>query len=115
VEIVEEIATRAADRANDKDVEDLVRQELEHRLDQWKQEQDVPQRDLVYGRGMSAGTQVGLLHEPDGTPWTDFTVPMSMRDVEPSVDLVLRERGIAPVSDAWEMPTKGDDSEAEDE
>ncbi|MDQ3094908.1 MAG: helicase, partial [Actinomycetota bacterium] len=114
-ELLEEISTRAADRANDKDVADLVHQELEHRLDQWKQEQDVPQRDLVYSRGMSAGTQVGLLHEPDGTPWTDFTVPMSMRDVEPSVDLVLRERGIAPVSDAWEMPTKGDDSEAEDE
>jgi hypothetical protein len=114
-DIVEEIAMRAADRANDKDVADLVRQELEHRLDQWQQEQDVPQRDLVYSRGMSAGTQVGLLHEPDGTPWTDFTVPMSMRDVEPAVNLVLRERGIAPVSDLWEMPTKDENAEEEDE
>jgi len=115
VEIVEAIATRAADRANDNDVEDLVRQELEHRLDQWKQEQDVPQRDLVYSRGMSAGTQVGLLSEPDGRPWTDFTVPMSMRDVEPSVDLVLRERGIAPVSDMWDMPARDENSEDEEE
>ena len=108
-DIVEEIAARAADRANDKDVADLVRQELEHRLDQWKQEQDVPQRELVYSRGVGAGTQVGLLHSPDGSPWTDFTVPMSMRDVEPSVDLVLRDRGIVPVSEVWEMPTKDDE------
>jgi hypothetical protein len=34
---------------------------------------------------------------------------MSMRDVEPSVDLVLRDRGIVPVSEVWEMPTKDDD------
>jgi hypothetical protein len=113
-EIVEEIATRAANRANDAGVADMVREELKHRLDLWEKEQDVPQRDLVYSRGISAGTEVGLLHEPDGTPWTDFTVPMSMRDVEPSVDLVLRERGIAPVSDPWEMPTKDGDSEAEE-
>ena len=109
-EIVEMIASRAENRANDRNVADLVRQELEHRLDQWKQQQDIPQRDLVYSRGRSAGTQVGLLNEPDGTPWTDFTVPMSMRDVEPSIHLVLRENGIASVSDLWEMPKRDDDA-----
>jgi len=113
-EIVELIASRAENRANDRNVADLVRQELEHRLDQWKQQQDIPQRDLVYSRGRSAGTQVGLLNEPDGTPWTDFTVPMSMRDVEPSIHLVLRENGIAAVSDLWEMPTRDDDAAADE-
>ena len=66
--IVNAIASRAAERASDAAVDQLVRQELEHRLDLWKLEQDVPQRELVYNRGLGAGTQVSLLRQPDGTP-----------------------------------------------
>jgi DNA-binding FrmR family transcriptional regulator len=112
-EIVETIAVRAAERAADQAVERLVREELDHRLDQWQAEQDVPQRSLVYSKGLGAGAEFSLLKQPDVVSWSDWTVPMSMRDVEPPVSLVLRERGIVPVTDEWDMPTKH--PEAEDE
>ncbi len=107
-EIVSAVARRGAERASDAEVEVMLRAELEHRLDRWKAEQDVGHRDVVYNRGPSAGTEYGLLKEPNLGPWTDWTVPMSMRDVEPSVNLLLRERGISSVSEPWEMPTPKD-------
>jgi hypothetical protein len=88
-----------------------VRGELDHRLDQWQAEQDVPQRSLVYSKGLGAGAEFGLLKQPDVVSWSDWTVPMSMRDVEPPVSLVLRERGIAPDTDEWEMPSKDRDAD----
>jgi hypothetical protein len=112
-EIVETIAVRAAERAADQAVERLVRAELDHRLDQWQAEQDVPQRSLVYSKGLGAGAEFSLLKQPDVVSWSDWTVPMSMRDVEPPVSLVLRERGIVPVTDEWDMPAKH--QEADDE
>ena len=109
-QIVDEIVRRAEGRTSDAKLGDLLVQELEDRLDAWDFEQHVPQRRLVYGRRPGAGTEYGLLKQPGLAPWDDWTVPMSMRDVEPAVGLILRERGIGPAIAGWQMPERSPDS-----
>ena len=111
--IVTEIARRAAGRTADAQLEQLLIEALQTRIDAWDQERHVPQRDLVYSRKPGAGTEYGLLKEPSLAPWDTWTVPMSMRDVEPAVGLILRERGIGPPAAEWEMPAPSSDGEGE--
>ncbi|MBX3000305.1 MAG: DISARM system helicase DrmA [Caldilineaceae bacterium] len=49
------------------------------------------------------GRTVGLLRRPDSQPWTAFTCLNSMRNVEPTVNLVLDEFGMdRPDSQGWQ-------------
>jgi hypothetical protein len=68
----------------------LATAELKSRLDAWATEATVPGRTLAYEKkGSSSATTVGLLKRPGSQPWDDFTVPMSMREVEPGVRLIM--------------------------
>jgi hypothetical protein len=49
---------------------------------------------------------VSLLQEPGLDGWSTWTVPTSMRNVEPAVPLALRPRGIAPATAKWDAPEK---------
>ncbi|MGI8624294.1 MAG: DISARM system helicase DrmA, partial [Solirubrobacteraceae bacterium] len=83
---------------------------LDHRLsvqlDEWGKAIDVGQRTLFYRARGKSDTDVSLLLEPDLDGWTTWTVPTSMRNVEPAVPLALRERGIAPAGEDWEAPER---------
>lgn len=109
---MEQIARRAHLVGSGAAVEQLVRAELEKRLDEWLAEaqRQTGGRRLGY-RDARDGITVGLLRRPGLRAWDDFTCLNSLRDVEPEVALVLDDRGLddesaaAPVT----VPTDDDD------
>lgn len=100
---------------------DLAKNELEARIDLWAKEASVGGRTLAYEkRGQGHDTKVALLERPGVKPWGDFTVPMSMREVEPGITLVMNAARMEdgpkwrprPVVDGEEGLGEGTDSEA---
>ncbi|MGH7332317.1 MAG: helicase-related protein, partial [Candidatus Rokuibacteriota bacterium] len=92
---VEEIARRAHLVGAGAAIEQLVRAELEKRLDEWlaRAQQMTGGQRLGY-RDVRDGITVPLLRRAGRDPWTDFTCLNSLRDVEPEVGLVLDDRGL---------------------
>lgn len=69
---------------------DLASSELKERLDEWAHEAGKGGRTLAYEKkGPHRDTMVGLLKRPGIQAWDNFTVPMSMREVEPGVSLIM--------------------------
>ncbi|MCC6899954.1 MAG: hypothetical protein IT377_13320 [Polyangiaceae bacterium] len=87
------IVARAAMVENSQEVGEAVRRLLERRLDEWLADaQPRPGGATLSYKAKRDGTSRPLL-KPSGTgaPWETFTCLSSLRDVEPSVDLVLAE------------------------
>ncbi|HWE91876.1 MAG TPA: DISARM system helicase DrmA [Pseudonocardiaceae bacterium] len=84
---------RRAGGPADRDVRQRVADELRLRLDMWDRERAEPGRRLVYAQPANATDEVGLLRRPGRTRWDSRTCPMSLRDVEPSVPLLLLRPG----------------------
>ncbi|MBK5221554.1 MAG: helicase [Acidimicrobiia bacterium] len=59
------------------------------RRDKWSKQQKAPGVTLTYARGR--GDAIDLLQSPESGPWTEFTVPNSLREVEVGANLLLRE------------------------
>lgn len=59
------------------------------RRDKWSKQQKAPGVTLTYARGR--GDAIDLLQSPESGPWTEFTVPNSLREVEAGTNLLLRE------------------------
>ncbi|MFD0666096.1 DISARM system helicase DrmA [Ramlibacter sp. MAHUQ-53] len=71
-------------------VKALAEQELKERADEWAKEAAVAGRTLAYEkRGQQAPTIKPLIKSPGIHPWDNWTVPMSMREVEPGVRLIM--------------------------
>ncbi|HET6406275.1 MAG TPA: hypothetical protein VFG14_00205, partial [Chthoniobacteraceae bacterium] len=69
---------------------DLARSGLKERLDEWAAEANKGGRILAYEKkGPNRQTTVALLERPGVKAWSNFTVPMSMREVEPGVRLIM--------------------------
>jgi Helicase conserved C-terminal domain len=93
----------------------LATNELKARLDAWSAEANVPGRTLAYEKkGAARATTVGLLKRPGLQPWDDFTVPMSMREVEPGVRLIMNTARFTGGDPPWtprpSAPDTGDDA-----
>ncbi|MBY4638361.1 DISARM system helicase DrmA [Sphingopyxis sp. XHP0097] len=65
--------------------------EMKKRADEWSKEASVGGRTLVYDKRTQGGTEYQLLDEPGVEAWSTWTVPMSMREVEPGVGLVMSD------------------------
>ena len=59
------------------------------RRDKWSKQQTAPGVTLAYARG--TGSEVNLLKSAEAGPWSVFTVPNSLREVEVGSNLLLRE------------------------
>ncbi|MGO4575379.1 DISARM system helicase DrmA [Cupriavidus sp. 2TAF22] len=71
-------------------IKNLAERELKERADEWAKEVSVPGRTLAYEkRGAQAATMVALIKSPGIHAWDNWTVPMSMREVEPGVRLIM--------------------------
>lgn len=94
-EAVEMITRRAHLVGNGTEVEQLVRGELNERLDQWlaQAQKNAGGRRLGYDDARD-GVTVGLLNRPSLEPWDDFTCLNSLRDVEPTVGLIFHDGGL---------------------
>jgi hypothetical protein len=87
VDIVKkEIADRAW-KVKDKLAKQHVESMVATRVDRWVKEAGRPGRRLGYEP--ERGDVAALLKKPDANAWDEFTVPMSMREVEPGVTLFL--------------------------
>jgi len=95
--VVSSIAERASDIAADAALSAEVHDMAEMRMDAWEQKQKRPGSTLAYRT--ESGTQIPLLEDPDGTDWQPWTTPRSLRDVEPMVNLIVRDTGMTSVSE----------------
>lgn len=91
---------------------DLAERELKERSDEWASEANKGGRILAYEkRGQHRDRTVALIKSPGIQAWDNWTVPMSMREVEPGVRLVM---GISRLPDGpdWQpRPTAIDQDE----
>lgn len=115
---IDAITERAWDVTEDSAKKNLANAELKSRADDWAKEAAVPGRSLVYQKYAKAPTAYALLETPGIRAWSTWTVPMSMREVEPGVNLVMEDdrSNQDPVWRARPLPEAGaapDDSEEE--
>lgn len=90
---------------------------VQERCDEWVKEATRPGRRLGYekGRAKKAGEDdiAGLLKKPGIKSWDRFTAPMSMREVEPGVRLIM-DPVTLPEGPAWKpKPPKAKDAGGE--
>lgn len=88
---VQPIQDRIAERVSlvaGSEAEAEVTKMLKARRDGWSKEQDKIGVNLTFTRG--TGDAINLLHSPEEGPWEVFTAPNSLRDVEPTSNLLLR-------------------------
>lgn len=97
---VSAIAARAGALTSSAATADDVRAALAARLDQLAKEQAVTGRRLGYKQGRD-GQTYGLLKEPDAGRWTQWTAPLSLREVEPEIRLVLQPDAGGQIDVPW--------------
>lgn len=92
---VEAIVRRAEEVNADREIGAEVRRMLERRLDEWRAHADGLSGGARLGyKKKNDGVTRGLLHVPSLGDWDNFTCLNSLRDVEPTVGLVLSDHGL---------------------
>ena len=98
---IEVLVKRAWNVSELNSTKSLAQQELKERADEWAKEVSVPGRTLAYEkRGAQAAMTVALIRSPGIHAWDNWTVPMSMREVEPGVRLIMNTSHITD-DHAW--------------
>ena len=88
----------------------LAEQELKERADEWAKEVSKGGRILAYEkRGPEKDKTVALIKSPGIQAWDNWTVPMSMREVEPGVRLIMNTSHINDEHDWKPRPAKKDE------
>ncbi len=99
------LVRRAWEISHEMNVKDLASSELKERLDEWAHEAGKGGRTLAYEKkGANRATTVALLKRPGIHAWDNFTVPMSMREVEPGVGLIMSTVRFGGTEPAWTAP-----------
>jgi len=89
-EAIDILVRRAWNVSETPTIKNLAERELKERADEWAKDVSVPGRTLAYEkRGAQAATMVALIKSPGIRAWDNWTVPMSMREVEPGVRLIM--------------------------
>ncbi|MBB6099407.1 hypothetical protein HNR42_002848 [Deinobacterium chartae] len=101
LQVKEAIVARAWYVTDDATKKNLTKAELEDRADQWAKEANMGGRILVYQKHGAGATAYPLLQAPGTKPWSDWTVPMSMREVEAGVRLVMEVDDRTTYDPAW--------------
>ncbi|MGB0384707.1 MAG: DISARM system helicase DrmA [Ardenticatenaceae bacterium] len=91
---IEQITERAIAIAGP-DMQESIKRELDARLDEWlsRINRTVSPARLGY-EGKRDGQTLGLLQNPSPSNWTLFTCANSLRNVEPTVNLILNDHGM---------------------
>lgn len=79
------------------------------RIDRWVKEAVKAGRRLGYDTERGQGDVAALLRKPGVTAWDEFTVPFSMREVEPGVRLVM---DVARLADPPQWRARARDTES---
>jgi len=98
---IDVIARRAELVGDGPEVANYVRAELQSKVDLWQAEAQntTGGRTLTYSQpygsgGPKKGTTVNLLHHPGLEKWEEFTCLNSLREVEPTVKLIIDDGGL---------------------
>jgi hypothetical protein len=83
------------------DVKSRAERMIDARVDRWGKEAARPGRKLGYDKVRGQGDVVELLKKPGAQKWDDLTAPMSMREVEPGVTLVMDDAKLTSDGPAW--------------
>ena len=104
------LATRAGNVAEDNSRKQLAETELKERADEWAKEVSKGGRILAYEkRGPDKDKTVALIKSPGLQAWDNWTVPMSMREVEPGVRLIMNTSHITDDHDWKPRPAAMDE------
>lgn len=110
-EAIEILANRALNVAEDSSRQQLAISELKERADEWAKEVSIGGRILAYEkRGPERDKTVALIKSPGVQAWDNWTVPMSMREVEPGVRLIMNTSRITD-DRAWQSRPSTKDEE----
>jgi hypothetical protein len=100
------LSNRAWKATNKKAIRENAETMVSDRADRWVKEAGKSGRRLGYEAGK--GDVAALLKKPGALAWNEFTVPMSMREVEPGVKLIM-DIATLPDPPAWRMRKKDDE------
>ncbi len=76
------------------------------RIDRWVKEAVKAGRRLGYETSRGQGDLAALLKKPGALVWDEFTVPMSMREVEPGVQLIMDASKHSTEPPSWKPKVK---------
>ncbi|MBS3910103.1 MAG: DISARM system helicase DrmA [Actinobacteria bacterium] len=99
-EIKRVISDRAWKVTNKKPIKEIAEAMLADRVDRWAKEANKAGRKLGYAAKRGQGDIAPLLKKPGPVAWDEFTVPMSLREVEPDVKLIM-DVAILPDPPSW--------------
>ena len=91
---ISELSQRALVVTGSREVEAAVRQALEDLRTYWLNVTRSNVGTQLGYRTRKDGHTIGLLRQPGQGDWTPFTCLNSLRDVEPSINLILDERSL---------------------
>ncbi|MES1937486.1 DISARM system helicase DrmA [Salinisphaera hydrothermalis] len=110
IDAIDVLVRRAWNVSELSSTKNLAERELKERADEWANEVSVPGRTLAYEkRGPNAATTKSLIEAPGIKPWDNWTVPMSMREVEPGVRLIMNTGHITDDHDWKPRPATKDE------
>lgn len=110
VDAIKVLSARAGNVAEDNARKQLAETELKERADEWAKEASRGGRILAYEkRGPEKDKTVALIKSPGLQAWDNWTVPMSMREVEPGVRLIMNTSHIADGHDWKPRPVEPDE------
>jgi hypothetical protein len=98
-----------AGRVKDSAAGSLAGRMAAERIDKWVKEAGKSGRRLGYEAVRGQGDLVGLLRKAGTLAWDEFTVPMSMREVEPGVQLVMDDAKHSYDPPEWKFRAVKDD------
>lgn len=108
------LVERAWNVTQESKIKNLASTEIKSRIDEWCSEAKKGGRTLAYEKkGPGKDTMTALLKTPGIKAWDDFTVPMSMREVEPGVRLVM-SKVLGGAGPDWTPPPAGEDDDGEE-
>ncbi|GAK12350.1 superfamily II DNA and RNA helicase [Geomicrobium sp. JCM 19039] len=105
---VKEIISQRGWTIKDRSISERVDGMVKERIDSWVKESNEPGRKLGYESERKKGDLAPLLKRPGSLSWDKFTAPMSMREVEPGVQLIMDVDSLSEAP-SWKMRKKDND------
>tara|TARA_R110001583_G_scaffold149227_1_gene301143 strand:+ start:8389 stop:12432 length:4044 start_codon:yes stop_codon:yes gene_type:complete len=91
----------------------LAEASIKQRVDDWVKETNTPGRTVAYEKkGENVDSKVKLISPPGLNEWGRFTVPMSMREVEPGVKLQMNTQKLDD-GPSWKPPVKKENTDGD--
>jgi len=110
---IDVLVKRAWNVSETSSIKNLSERELKERADEWAKEAGRGGRILGYEkRGNEKDKMVALIKSPGIQAWDNWTVPMSMREVEPGVRLIMNTGHISDDYGWKPRPSPQDEDQA---